>query len=92
MKKKYGGKVVVNDMEQKEGYILEEVEGKLVLRKYYKNEYGVYSRDYFEEYEINLFKLMNAKTELGKVRKISQQLGDGEYYISVDAVNLLDAI
>ena len=89
MKYKYGGKIVVGDMEPKEGYILEPVNGELVVRKYYKTKYGAYIRDYREEYHIDIFKVMKAKTPLGKVRKISQQLGDGDYYISENAVGVL---
>ena len=33
-------------------YILEPVNGELVVRKYYKTKYGAYIRDYREEYHI----------------------------------------
>ena len=91
MNKEYAKKKVVTSDEQHVGIIVEEKDGDLIARSYYKNEFKTYIAEE-KFYPLDVIKVQKMRTEVSKVREISRQLGTGHYVISEDAIPLISKI
>ena len=85
MREKYGYKDVVTSNEFYEGYIVEIVEGKVVCRRYYKNEYQ--ERQVEDVADIDIVKVAGYKTPISQMRCITDQLGISNYAIDQKVID-----
>lgn len=86
--KKYGYKMVVKFDEFREGWIVEFVNGKLMAREYIKNEFRETVQTGGEK-EIDFVKVISKKTEIGKMREITKQLGHGNFVIDEGVIAVI---
>lgn len=85
---KYGYKEVVKNEDFHEGLIVEIVNGTVVAREYYKNEFN--EREVSNSrFEIDIIPVVRKKTPIGQMREISKQLGTGNYAIDEDIITLI---